>query len=391
MQDCNYLYALAFTVGGNSGIALVSARSEADAMQVLRNSGQYNGVPFSYIINQIRNIGLTSTIRTELLLESYVNAMGAYEALIREVECLKGDKGDKGDKGEDGEKGDMGTAAGFGIPEASVDANIGIPSVEVSSSGPDMAKVFTFVFHNLKGEKGDPGCAIWGDITGTLADQTDLKNALDGKMASNANLSDLGNVSSTSPIDGQALIWDSTNSTWKPGAAGASDAVKYTSQSLTSEEQAQARANIGTAAISDVGNPVVSISSPTPSDGTVIFTYANGDATTVDLNHSHDNYALKQEVKSAIPPGGLAPNTLYNLGTVTGTVTIPFDSPTDNTIVNEYMFTFDTSSTEPTMTFPASITAWSGNCIDVYGLPEIKASKYYEVSVIGGKGIIIEF
>lgn len=97
MQDCNYLYALAFTVGGNSGIALVSARSEADAMQILRNSGQYNGIPFSYIINKIQNIGLTSTIRNELLLESYVNAMGAYESLINEVKCLKGEKGDKGD------------------------------------------------------------------------------------------------------------------------------------------------------------------------------------------------------------------------------------------------------------------------------------------------------
>lgn len=100
MQECNYLYALAFTVGGDSGIALVSARNDTDAMQILRNSGKYNGVPLSYIITKIMNIGLTTTIRTELLFESYVNAMGAFDALIRAVKLLKGDKGDKGDPGD---------------------------------------------------------------------------------------------------------------------------------------------------------------------------------------------------------------------------------------------------------------------------------------------------
>lgn len=39
-----------------------------------------------------------------------------------------------------------------------------------------------------------------------------------------------------------------------------------------------------------VGNPVVGISSPTPSDGTVIFTHKNGDTDTLDLNHDHPAY-----------------------------------------------------------------------------------------------------
>lgn len=50
-----------------------------------------------------------------------------------------------------------GTAAGFGDPVATVDGNTGTPSVEVAASGPDTAKVFTFTFKNLKGEKGDTG------------------------------------------------------------------------------------------------------------------------------------------------------------------------------------------------------------------------------------------
>lgn len=42
----------------------------------------------------------------------------------------------------------------------------------------------------LKGEKGDPGGATWGNISGTLSSQTDLNTALQGK----ADTTDLGAV-----------------------------------------------------------------------------------------------------------------------------------------------------------------------------------------------------
>lgn len=42
----------------------------------------------------------------------------------------------------------------------------------------------------LKGEKGDPGGSTWGNISGTLSNQTDLITALSGK----ANTADLGAV-----------------------------------------------------------------------------------------------------------------------------------------------------------------------------------------------------
>ena len=51
-------------------------------------------------------------------------------------------------------KGDTGEAAGFGEPTASVDNKVGTPSVKVTASGENTAKVFNFEFHNLKGENG---------------------------------------------------------------------------------------------------------------------------------------------------------------------------------------------------------------------------------------------
>ena len=69
----------------------------------------------------------------------------------------KGPKGDAGAQGPAGADGADGAAAGFGTPTATVDANTGTPSVTVTASGPNTAKVFSFAFKNLKGAKGDTG------------------------------------------------------------------------------------------------------------------------------------------------------------------------------------------------------------------------------------------
>lgn len=99
---------------------------------------------------------------------------------------------------------------------------------------------------------------------------------------------------------------------------------------------------------------------------------------------------VKPAMGSSQPAGGMLPGVLYNLGTLTGSVTVSFAAAADASVENEYKFTFDADSTAPTITWPNSILGWAGNCLD-NGAPLIAASKHYEVSVIGGYGIIAEF
>ncbi len=77
----------------------------------------------------------------------------------------------QGPTGATGPQGPAGAAAGFGTPTAPVDANVGTPSVTVTASGSNTAKVFSFAFKNLKGATGATGATGAKGATGATGPQ----------------------------------------------------------------------------------------------------------------------------------------------------------------------------------------------------------------------------
>lgn len=97
-------------------------------------------------INQETGKWQTWDAETESYVDTEIDAQGP-----------QGQPGQNGADGAKGEQGEPGVSAGFGEPTATVDDTSGTPSVIVTSSGPDTAKVFNFQFSGLKGADGANG------------------------------------------------------------------------------------------------------------------------------------------------------------------------------------------------------------------------------------------
>ncbi|MCI9190900.1 MAG: collagen-like protein [Lachnospiraceae bacterium] len=116
-------------------------------------------------------------------------AKWVYKGNVRGATGATGATGPQGAAGAKGATGAAGAAAGFGTPTATVDANVGTPSVTVTASGPNTAKVFSFVFKNLKGAtgatgaKGNTGATGAKGATGTRGSRWNTGTAITGISA----------------------------------------------------------------------------------------------------------------------------------------------------------------------------------------------------------------
>ena len=82
-----------------------------------------------------------------------------------------------------GKRGTTGLAAGFDAPTASVNNETGTPSVEVTATGEDSAKVFNFAFKNLKGDKGDDGASLVSVKQTKTSAESDGENIIEMTLA----------------------------------------------------------------------------------------------------------------------------------------------------------------------------------------------------------------
>lgn len=103
---------------------------------------------------------------------------------------LKGPQGEQGEPGQQGTPGAAGVdgaPAGFGAPTATVDSTTGTPSVEVTATGPDTAKVFSFVFSGLKGETGSNANVTAGNGISVSSGKVSVKLASNSGMTATSS------------------------------------------------------------------------------------------------------------------------------------------------------------------------------------------------------------
>ena len=77
----------------------------------------------------------------------------------------------------------------------------------------------------------------------------------------------------------------------------------------------------------------------------------------------------------------LTPNVMHIWGTVTS-LNLTLATPTDSTIINEYMIEFTSGATATTLSLPSSVE-WAESC----GSLSVEASKTYQISIVNNIGL----
>ena len=351
MVNCNtnHLYIVSFTAGADSGLAFLSAPLPSDAVSLLRNTGRYNGTPDLYQIIQCRDIGMSTSIRNELLLESYVNALVAYDVISNAIRKYIGPKGDNGKSAyeiavENGYSGTEEEWLASLIPE--------IPDIPKAQIQSDWAQADSSAVDYIKNKPTVPENAV-----------SFLRQSLTAEQRAQAR---------------QNIAACSADAVGAVELVEADTAVLYTAQELTVEQKNQARTNIGAGTSSFSGSYNDLSDKPTiPPVSNSLF---EDKASTTKIPSTKETYdATRPPIIRSMPSGGMKPNVYYNLGTLTGNITFSLAEPEDANIVNHYFFSFIAGNPIPTITWPAGIVGWASGVA-----PTMIESVYYEVSILNG-------
>jgi hypothetical protein len=197
------------------------------------------------------SIASTTLVGTNLV----VNYSNTSTVDLGNIQGPQGDQGVKGDTGDTGPAGSQGAtgatgaqgpqgpAGSDGVQLTDFSVSTGSASGSGSLSYASGTGVFTFTPPDLSSyltsETDNQTFSLAGNVitisgSGSTVDLTSALGSVSGGGGSGIAdlsgnvISDLGDVSNSAPTDGQALVWDNANSTWKPGTVASSGGIALT-------------------------------------------------------------------------------------------------------------------------------------------------------------------
>ena len=257
-----------------------------------------------------------------------------------DLETLRGEHGPKGETGPTGPKGDPGDTVSISRVTATIDDNVGVPTVTTKVSSDGEGATIDFNFSNLKGLPGPVGPR--------------------GSVGPIGPPGDTGPKGETGPVGPQGPKGDAG----EKGVQGEQGPQGPTG--ARGEEGPQG----------PKGDPFT-YDDFTPGEIEGLKKPATDAAN--ELNKYLDIVKLPVvETPASETTLAMDANKVYDI-TIGESLTLTLNAPTDLTVTNEYQGSFDTGATAPTVTFPADVI-WAET-------PSVEANTHYEFNIryIGGK------